>query len=193
MSTYPKSHWQEKINSYSESQWVDQPMPFARLVAQKLDKGSKILELGTGAGQDALWFASQDFQVTATDAQDTFFDQIKTKAELHGLDITLALQDVLEAFSFEDGAFDVVYAHLVLHYFTDSEMKQILSEILRVLKPGGMIADVFNSQDDPEYDESIAQDGIIEGKIVKRYFTVDMVENIFSDFDTIMLDKKVRP
>ena len=49
--------------------------------------------------------------------------------------VDLRTLDVLMPFEIDDASLDVVYAHLILHYFDNDTMKRIISEISRVLKP----------------------------------------------------------
>jgi ubiquinone/menaquinone biosynthesis C-methylase UbiE len=69
--------------------------------------------------------------------------------------------DVSQPLPFPDSSFDVVFAELLLHYFPDTIMQQIMTEISRVLKPGGILACMMNSTKDPEYDEAkLDSDGL---------------------------------
>ncbi len=189
MASYPASHWQKKLADYSATPWAGTPNPFAIMTASHVPAGGDILELGTGVGQDGLWFSREGFNVTATDAQDQFFASIQDKNVTSGGDLELKVLDVTQPFEFVDQQFNAVYAHLVLHYFNDEEMESILSEIKRVLKPGGILAVLVNSQADSEYDASKAEDGLIDfGTLTKRYFTFDMLGDMMQGFDTIILD-----
>ncbi len=191
MSSYPAEHWLKKIRDYSEKEWAHMPTPFSKDVLKYIGKNSRILELGTGTGQDAIWFSSQGMNVTATDAQDTFFSAIEEKANNQKLTLALKIQNVTDTFDFKDNEFDLVYAHLVIHYFDDDEMTQIVTEIQRVLKPNGIVAVLVNSTKDPEYSSELATNGIItNGNVKKRYFSVETLEQQFGNFTTLLLDDK---
>lgn len=59
--------------------------------------------------------------------------------------------DVSKPLPFEENTFDVIYAHLSLHYFSKEQTNAILSEIQRVIKRGGIFATLLNTKMDPEY------------------------------------------
>lgn len=152
---------------------------------------SKILELGAGAGQDGLWFESEGFSVVISDADDVAFGDIAKKSKHGTVPIKL---DVQNKFPFEDSLFDVVYAQLVLHYFDDEATAGIIAEILRVLKPGGILACMVNSINDPEYDpakESKDNLNNING-LIKRYFTIETFRPFVLDFEALLFDARGR-
>jgi len=51
---YNAAHWAKKVPQYLNQAWSSQPSPFAQLVAEYVKPTSVILELGTGAAQDAI-------------------------------------------------------------------------------------------------------------------------------------------
>ncbi|MCW2847758.1 MAG: hypothetical protein JWR90_1732 [Marmoricola sp.] len=44
-----------------------EPSLFARWVAERIEPGARVVELGSGTGRDAVWLAEQGFQVNASD------------------------------------------------------------------------------------------------------------------------------
>jgi SAM-dependent methyltransferase len=190
---YNEEHWVKKIQGYEAEEWSSQSSPFAWLVAKHLHPHSRILELGTGAGQDGLWFATEGHDVTLTDATDEAFERIQGKARAAQVSVEIKQLDVTSPFPFASESFDVVYAQLVLHYFTDAEMHEIFAEIQRVLVPGGIVACMVNSTADPEYDPAQADDQQgIPGKIYKRYFGVDTFAPFVRNFEPVVSDARGR-
>ena len=55
--------------------------------------------------------------------------------------------DMRETFPLKDETYDMVYANLALHYFSDKDTKFILGEIKRVLKKGGILIGSVNGLD----------------------------------------------
>ena len=149
------------------------------------------MELGTGAGQDGLWFHSQGFDTTLTDATNVAFDSIKERSKNN---IKISQVDITESLPFQDNSFDVVYAHLVLHYFNDEAMKSIISEIQRVLCKEGLLACMVNSTKDPEYDRFLENNEhlIGSGKIQKRYFSTASFLPFVAEFSTVVIDDNGR-
>lgn len=53
--------------------------------------------------------------------------------------IEIKLEDVSQPMPYNNDTFDFVYARLVLHYLTKQQLDAALTEIYRVLKPGGLL------------------------------------------------------
>jgi SAM-dependent methyltransferase len=194
MAPYSTDHWQKRVPKYLESAWSNGPTPFAQLSKAYFAPKGRILELGTGAGQDGLWFAEQGFVCTLTDGGDFGFIEIKRRADDKKVAVDLTVLDITELFPLDDGTFDAVYAQLVLHYFDDAMQDQIMSEIRRVLKPGGVLACMVNSVNDPEHDKTQVDDQGLQrvGMLVKRYFTLETFQPFTTGFATLLYDDKGR-
>jgi len=137
-------HWN---NAHAE-QWLHKhstdKTTFAEEVGRQISQGSKILELGCGEGNDSVYFAEHGHTVLATDFSDVAIEQnIKRWAHPN---LFFKAQDMSHAFQFENKSFDVVYARLSLHYFTNETTRDIFREIARVLKPGGELYFSVNQQ-----------------------------------------------
>jgi ubiquinone/menaquinone biosynthesis C-methylase UbiE len=177
--------WQELHSHYQHQYRIDKPSLLAETAMPYFPKGGKVLELGAGHGQDSLYFASQGFEVVSTD--------IETAAlEKHSEKFTVLKINLLEKLPFEDASFDAVYAHLSLHYFDLLQTERIFQEIERVLRPGGVLAFLANSTDDPEYATGVKleEDFFLIGKVTKRYFSVDAARALANGFQIELLDNQ---
>ena len=113
-----------------------------RLVDFPSYSGKTLLEVGCGAGIDLARFAREGVVVTGIDLSTTAIDLARKNIEQNGLIADLHVMNG-EATQFPDNSFDVVYSHGVLQYTADA--KKMVSEIHRVLKPGGeAIVMVYN-------------------------------------------------
>lgn len=188
---YNPAHWKKKLPKYLAEEWSNSPSPFVQIAEKYFEPNSKVLELGTGAGQDGLWLESHGFDVILTDADDVAFDEISKRSKVGTKPI---LVDITKSFPFEEGSFDAVYAQLVLHYFDDEMMHKIISEIKRVLKPGGILACMVNSTSDPEHDENLEDEsGLINvDGLIKRYFSVGSFSPFVKDFEPLLFDDQGR-
>lgn len=139
------SHQNGELDHYSTN-----PTDFAREVGKVIKPHSKILELGCGVGNDSIYFATSGHQIIATDFSDIAIEKNKKR---FGSNSNLAFQilDMNQTFSFGDKEFDVVYARLSLHYFTDDRTGKIIGEIYRVLKPNGYLCFICKSVNDSAY------------------------------------------
>ena len=152
------------------------PSAFFGECAPLVPPGARILELGCGQGADAAAFAALGHEVTATDF---VAGVIERNSRRHAGQPRLEFQHMRidEPFPFATAAFDVVYAHLTLHYFTGAVTRRIFKEIHRVLRSGGMLMFACKSNHDPLHGRGI--------EIEPDMFALDgKVRHFFSDAST---------
>ncbi|HSD56387.1 MAG TPA: class I SAM-dependent methyltransferase [Candidatus Saccharimonadales bacterium] len=186
----PKDVWSDLHKHYKTQDWIDKPSLFATQIVEKLPKG-RILELGCGLGQDSQFFAKYGHEIVATDIEQTLLDIDERKEPPDVRErVEFKQMDLREKFPFEDESFDVVYAHLSLHYFHRTATQDIFKEIERVLKPHGVLAFLVNSTSDPEYNTGtlIEPDYFYIDNAMKRYFSVETVEEFTKNFEPEILD-----
>jgi len=96
----------------------------------------KALEVGAGTGFFALNLKQAGVldEVHVTDLSPGMVEAARRNAERLGFSIEGRVADV-ERLPYEDGEFDVVVGHAVIHHIPDVELA--LREMLRVLRPGG--------------------------------------------------------
>ena len=124
-------HWNDQWASIEAgSKWLT-PEPEVIAWAETLTPGSRILDLGAGVGRHALWLAAQHFDVVALDAASEGLAEIAAKG---GVETVEARMDDLP---FPDGHFDHVVSWNVIYHGDENILLKTISEIRRVLKPGG--------------------------------------------------------
>ncbi|MFF7470572.1 methyltransferase domain-containing protein [Streptomyces sp. NPDC008092] len=101
------------------------------LDAADVTAGTRLLDVGTGTGTAALAARLRGARVVAVDAD----AGMVTAARGNGVDARLA---VLPELPFADGEFDVVVGNFVLNHV--GRPRTALSELRRVLRPGGRLA-----------------------------------------------------
>ncbi|BBL70613.1 class I SAM-dependent methyltransferase [Methylogaea oryzae] len=111
--------------------WPAQPAPLAGLE----------LGCGTGITSVALLSGREDLRLLSVDSEPTMLNQARSNLA-HWLEqgrLSLAEQDALGALRAQpESSFDVVASAYTLHNFFDSYRLDVLREVLRVLKPGGL-------------------------------------------------------
>lgn len=101
---------------------------------------ARILDVGTGRGDMPIAFARRGWQVVAAD---TNRDVLAiARRELDGRGIEVVEADVL-ALPFDDGAFDVAHASLLLHHLDPTGAVTALRELRRVARRGVVINDLW--------------------------------------------------
>jgi ubiquinone/menaquinone biosynthesis C-methylase UbiE len=97
-------------------------------------RGKKLLEVGCGLGLDLVRFARGGAKTTGIDLAAVSIDLAKKNFAFERVTGNLQVMDG-EHLEFDNESFDVVYAHGVLQYTAD--IQKMITEIRRVLKPGG--------------------------------------------------------
>jgi arsenite methyltransferase len=124
--------------------------PFA---LRKLAKSERVVDAGSGAGFDSFVAADQvgpEGRVIGVDMTDEMLAKSRATATALGLSNVEFRKGLLEDLPVEDGWADVVISNGVINLCADKKM--VLSEILRVLRPGGrfQFADIANGKPVPE-------------------------------------------
>ena len=104
-------------------------MPVSKL------KGKRVLEIGSGAGAHSAFFAFKGADMFSMDITPERVVATGKKLDLLGRGEHIALQADAECLPFPDDHFDIAYSNGVLHHTPQTE--QAISEVYRVLKPGG--------------------------------------------------------
>ena len=99
---------------------------------------ARSLEIGAGTGYFSLHMQMAGLvgRATCTDISGGMIEVLQANATMLELDVETSVCDA-EELPFEDGSFDLVFGHAVLHHIPD--LDRAFAEFLRVLAPGGMI------------------------------------------------------
>ena len=118
-------------------------------------QGRKVLDIGCGIGGPAFVLASKyGAHVTGIDVEPQLIDDAKVRAERLGLSAQCDFVKVEPGpLDFPDNSFDVVFSSGVIMTVDDKE--QVLSEALRVLKPGGVLTVYDWMKPEGEYSEAM--------------------------------------
>jgi arsenite methyltransferase len=103
-----------------------------------IQPGAAVLDIGCGAGVDSLVAAhvvGPEGRVTGVDLVPEMLARAREHARLAGVDNVIFQESSAEQLPFPDNSFDVVISNGVLNLVVDKV--KALSEIYRVLKPGG--------------------------------------------------------
>lgn len=102
----------------------------------RAEAGESILDAGTGTGNVATVLLSAGAHVTGIDFCEAALDRCRRKAP----DGTFLWADLTEALPFASNRFDKVACCFVLHNLDADAHARTMSELQRVLKPGGLAA-----------------------------------------------------
>jgi ubiquinone/menaquinone biosynthesis C-methylase UbiE len=106
-----------------------------------IQAGEAVLDVGCGTGTLALEVYRRvggTGHVAGVDPGPRQIARARAKMKRAGFHIDFQI-GVIEQLGFADGSFDVVLSTLIMHHLPDDVKCQGLSEIIRVLKPGGRL------------------------------------------------------
>ncbi len=118
-----------------------------------LGTGERVVDAGSGGGFDSFIAAGQvgpEGSVVGIDMTEEMLAKSRATADQMGLGHVEFRDGLLEEMPVVDGWADVVISNGVINLCADK--RQVFSEIMRVLKPGGRLqfADIANGQPVPE-------------------------------------------
>jgi tellurite methyltransferase len=149
---------------------------FDQLLKGRIVPGARVLDAGCGSGRNLVYLLRSGFEVYGVD--ESGGSVARTRELVAALAPHLSLDNFrlepVERMSFADTAFDVVISSAVLHFARDEEQWQaMVSEMWRVLKPGGIFFARLAS--------SIGIEGQIELINARRYQLPDGSERFLVD------------
>lgn len=122
------------------------------------------LELGCGAGNVALWMASQGFNAYGVDVVPEAVQWARDKARQAEVSALFAVADLGHMPMFQDGQFDCIFDGDCFHMITGDHRAACFREVWRVLKPAGLLIAGGNVRDetivDPASKRLVTPDGL---------------------------------
>lgn len=163
------------------------PLEFAGL-----QEGDRVLDLGSGAGNDCFIAASMVGEkgfVTGIDFTEEMVEKAEKNRQQTGLSNIKFIKGDIEDMPLPDHQFDVVISNCVLNLVPDK--KKAFSEIFRVLKPGGQfcISDIVLEGKLPEEikNSAVMYAGCVSGAVQYSEY-IDLIE--LEGFKDIKLRKR---
>ncbi len=139
--------WQKNRAMTTRSGYLAEDPLVQRVIRAKNDAGeiAGVLDLGSGPEARALRKLKSEYG----DRVDAFGVDLHFKVSVEEMlkeGVHLNAVDARKGLPFADNSFDAVYASFLLEYMNRGEFGKIFSEVVRVLRPGGIF--VFNDAPD---------------------------------------------
>lgn len=188
-----KSYWNEKYwvrhmknddLDHVEDLWVEE---YESLI---MPHPGKLLDLGCGIGQYSEYFLGKGFDVVAGDISERALRFLSERSP----EIKTVMLDMTEPLPFDDNSFDVVFANLSIHFFSEKDTANLISDVKRILKRGGIFVGSCNSSKAYKYikdSSTVIEPGFYmeDGGRSVRLFDAEQFEHFFSDFEKVMLEE----
>ena len=179
----------DHVFTESENYFGESPSAFAQQTLELFRENAvcSVLETGCGQGRDTLLFAGEGIKVTALDYSIKALDEIKDKAASASLTpyVDPRCFDIRKPLPFESESFDACYSHMLFCMeLTMAEISCALSELHRVLKPGGLAVYSVRSIFDRHYraGEHLGENLYEVGKFAVHFFSEDKLRGLASGF-----------
>lgn len=159
------------------------------LSAVQVPRGGSVLDVATGTALMAIGVArkmDKDCRITAIDMTAAMLEQARHNLERSGMSDVITLKEGrAEVLPFGDLSFDVVDCSIAIHH---TNVSKALSEIARVLKPGGqlVIADFLAP---PAWQTFAGRIGVPVYRFMKR-FSSDNLERADAGYAAIYPRRK---
>ena len=141
-------HWQSETG---RADWLDPDPDVAAVVPLLKSRGARnLLDLGCGVGRHACFLAGAGFEVQAMDASTAGLDYATRQARELGLAVTFG-DGLMTELPYADASFDYVLSFNVIYHGDGSVVARAVSEIHRVLKPGGLFHGTLLSKRNSNY------------------------------------------
>ena len=190
-----QQYWNTTLSQRTDMFGVE-PSEAARRAAEKFHEHGlrRLLELGGGQGRDAVYFASQGFEVQVLDYAESAVNVLTAKAQQLGIPHRLAAlqHDVRDPLPFPDGSFDACYSHMLYCMaLTTSQLGALSAEVLRVLRPNGVQVFTVRHTADPHYGTGTQRgEHMYEvGGFIVHFFSPEMVAQIARGYEVLSLEQ----
>ncbi len=144
----------EYYNSYNEDERLIKDkahqleyITTTKYIEKYLKKGDRILEVGAGTGRYSINYAEKGYQIDSVELVKRNLDILKSKIT-KDMNINAIQGNCIDLSMYNDNTFDIT---LILgplyHLYNDNDIKQAISEAVRVTKKGGKIFFAFLPDD----------------------------------------------
>ncbi len=189
-----RCHW-DGVFKGSEDYFGCGPSEFGQRALETFRSAGvkEVLELGCGQGRDAWLFARDGFKVIALDYSESGICQMREMVRELCLEpnVECVVQDVRSGIPLPDVSVDAVYSHM---FFTmelsEKEIRFIMGECHRVLRPGGLNIFSVRNDHDPHF-----QKGVHRGEdmwqspagFVVHFFSKEKIERMAEGYEVVQL------
>ena len=193
---------QNKLNSqsnYWEANFSKKPLMFgltpsvaALSALKKFEKNNikEIIELGAGLGRDTVFFAKNKIKVEALDYSSTAIKIIEKKAKDNNLSKLVSTKHfaVRGKFPYKDNSIKGIFSHMLYCMaLSNSDIKKLNNEILRVLEPGGINIYTVRNTNDGDYKKGIqrGEDMYENDGFIINFFSKKKVNSLLDGFKNL--------
>lgn len=149
-----KIYWEEYYKLHGTNKEISDPSSFAKFIQKKFlyEKKFNIVELGSGNGRDAIFFAYNGHNVTAIDQSTKVLNIQKQNLDNK---FTINLQSKEQDFVKEDYSrykkIDMFYSRFTIHSISKNDELELLPKVYENLDRAGLFCVEVRTINDPLY------------------------------------------
>ncbi|MGA2539368.1 MAG: class I SAM-dependent methyltransferase [Terracidiphilus sp.] len=164
---------------------------FDQILRGNIGAGMRVLDAGCGYGRNLVYLLRAGCEVFALDADAAGVDHVRqlSRSLQTGLSEENFRVGPIEGMPFSSGFADVVICNSVLHFARDKQhFRSMLTELWRVLKPGGMLFCRLGSRIGMDF-EQVRKDIFVVGD-GSEWFLVDeeMLLSLTDELNAVLVD-----
>lgn len=129
----------------------DPPQLLAGLVREGKIQPCDAVDVGCGAGNYAVWLATQGYRMTGVDFSPAALKLAERLAAGKGVECTFVEADLTEIVERHDDSFDFGYDWEVLHHVFPDHREVFVNNVHRMLRPGATYLSACFSVSDPGF------------------------------------------
>ena len=186
----------ETVNNEWSNIWKTPSMESYYLLHRWQEQNKKeFLDLGCGIGRHSILFAKNYFHTYSFDISEEALKQTRAWAESQYLILDYKIGDMIQL-PYKDESMDCILAKNVISHTDTQGVKQIISEIRRVLRINGECYLTLSSkntwgyiQDWPQVDANtrLCMNEGPEYKVPHFYADYDLIKELFEDFEIVFI------
>ena len=189
MSPDQMEHWDR---TYADNPvfFGSEPSFIARRAMEMMKKEGcrDVLELGPGQGRDTVHLVAAGYNISAVDYSPVSCRQLSDDCD----NVEVVCCDIRRGLPFPDSHFDACFSHMFFTMsFLSREVDEIMCEIFRVLRPGGLLFYSVRNHKDPHFRQGnhVAEDIWEKNGFEVRYFCEYDIRRLAQRFDLISIEE----
>lgn len=137
------------------------------IITDNFKIGSNILEVSCGNAADSLYLKELGYNIKCTELDDNYVENAKN------LELDCIKHDTTHKFPYNNDEFDLVYSRLGLHYFSQSQLDSIFSELSRI---GMSILITVKVEEDSFKTGKVILSPQKWNEIINKYFNIEFFD-----------------
>lgn len=148
------------------------------------------IDIGAGEGRNSLYLGSIGYHVVAVEPSAVGADKIRAQSKKLGIDITIENDDFLNV-SQKYNNIGFVLALTSLEHMEYDNLRDAISEIKRLLAPGGYIYAMVFTEEDPSFLKDTENSSEC-AMFIKHYFKKEELRSYFQDFEILVYKEYIK-